>query len=167
MLPELAQAKVFSTVDLKAGYWHCVLDEESSLLTTFSTPYGRYQWLRLPFGLSVSSEIFQKRENRALEGLEGILDITDDILIYGVGKDLKEATEDHDRHLKALLQRCRERGMALNKDKLKLRRQEVAFMGHLFTNNGLKIDPDKAHAVPYYMKFSRHVNFANFVNFVI
>ena len=99
----------------------------------------------------------------SLEGLEGILDITDDILIYGVGKDLKEATEDHDRHLKALLQRCRERGMALNKDKLKLRRQEVAFMGHLFTNNGLKIDPDKAHAVPYYMKFSRHVNFANFV----
>ena len=121
MLPELAQAKVFSTVDLKAGYWHCVLDEESSLLTTFSTPYGRYWWLRLPFGLSVSSEIFQKRENQALEGLEGILDITDDILIYGVGKDLKEATEDHDRHLKALLQRCRERGMALNKDKLKLR----------------------------------------------
>ena len=52
--------------------------------------------------------------------------------------------------------------MALNKDKLKLRRQEVAFMGHLFTNNGLKIDPDKARAVPYYMKFSRHVNFANF-----
>ena len=147
MLPELAQAKVFSTVDLKAGYWHCVLDKESSLLTTFSTPYRRYWWLRLPFGLSVSFEIFQKRVNQALEGLEGILDITDDILIYGVGKDLKEATEDHDRHLKALLQRCRERGMALNKDKLKLRRQEVAFMGHLFTNNGLKIDPDKARTV--------------------
>ena len=122
MLPELAQAKVFLTVDLKAGYWHCVLDKESSLLTTFSTPYGRYRWLRLPFGLSVSSEIFQKRVNQALEGLEGILDITDDILVYGVGKDMKEATEDHDRHLKALLQRCRERGMALNKDKLKLRR---------------------------------------------
>ena len=103
-----------------------------------------------------------RNERTKLEGLEGILDITDDILIYGVGKDLKEATEDHDRHLKALPQRCRERGMALNKDKLKLRRQEVAFMGHLFTNNGLKIDSDKARAVPYYMKFSRHVNFANF-----
>ena len=106
MLPELAQAKVFSTVDLKAGYWHCVLDEESSLLTTFSTPYGRYRWLRLPFCPSVSSEIFQKRVNQELEGLKGILDITDDILVYGVGKDMKEATEDHHRHLKALLQRC-------------------------------------------------------------
>ena len=61
LLPELAEAKVFSTVDLRAGYWHCILDEESSFLTTFATPYGRYRWRRLPFGLSVSMEIFQKR----------------------------------------------------------------------------------------------------------
>ena len=67
--PELGQAKVFSTVDLRSGYWHCVLDEESSLLTTFATPFGRYRWCRLPFGLSVSSEIFQKRVNQALAGL--------------------------------------------------------------------------------------------------
>ena len=85
LLPELSQAKMFSTVDLTAGYWHCVLDDESSLLTTFATPFGRYRWRRLPFGLSASSEIFQKRINQALEGLEGILNITDDILIYGVG----------------------------------------------------------------------------------
>ena len=58
ILPELAQAKVFSTVDLRSGYWHCAFDEESSLLTTFATPYGRYRWCRLPFGLSASSEIF-------------------------------------------------------------------------------------------------------------
>jgi hypothetical protein len=43
LLPGLAQAKVFSTVDLRSGFWHCVLDEHSSLLTTFSTPYGRYR----------------------------------------------------------------------------------------------------------------------------
>jgi len=147
VLPELAQAKVFSKVDVKAGSWHCILDEESSLLTTFSTPFGRYQWLRLAFGLSVSSEIFPKRVNQAFEGLKGILDTTDDILVYGVGKELDEASEDHGRNLKALLQRCRERGIALNKDKLKLRRQEVAFVGHLFTTNGLKIDPDKARAI--------------------
>ena len=85
ILPELSKAKIFSTVDLRSGYWHCVLDEESSLMTTFATPYGRYRWCRLPFGLSVSSEIFQKRVNQILEGLEGILDITDDILIYVVG----------------------------------------------------------------------------------
>ena len=97
--------------------------------------------------VSVSSEIFPKRVNQAFHGLKGILDTTDVILEYGVGKELEEATEDHGRKLKALLQRCQERGIALNKDKRKLRRQEVAFMGHLFTTNGLKIDPDKARAI--------------------
>ena len=147
LLPELSQAKMFSTVDLTAGYWHCVLDDESSLLTTFATPFGRYRWRRLPFGLSASSEIFQKRINQALEGLEGILNITDDILIYGVGDNQEEARADHDRKVEALLQRYRERGIALNKNKLKLHITEVPFMGHIFSNQDLKIDPDKVNAV--------------------
>ena len=84
---------------------------------------------------------------KTLEGLEGILNITDDILIYVVGDTEDEARRDHDRKLEALLIRCRERGIALNKNKLKLRIPEVPFMGHLFTKQGLKIDPDKAKAV--------------------
>ena len=147
ILPELSKAKVFSSVDLRSGYWHCVLDHESSLLTTFSTPFGRYRWRRLPFGLSVSSEIFQKRVNQALEGLSGVLDIADDILVYGVGNNEQEATADHNRNLEALLQRCRERNIALNRDKLRLKRKEVPFMGHVLTSNGVKIDPEKAKAV--------------------
>ena len=135
LMPELARAKIFSTVDLTAGYWHCVLDDESSLLTTFATPFGRYRWKRLPFDLSASSEIFQKRVSQALEGLEGILNITDDILVYGVGDTEDEARRDHDSKLEALLLRCRERGIALNKNKLKLRITEVPFMGHLRVTN--------------------------------
>ena len=60
ILPDLVRVNVFSKVDLNHGYWHCVLEEDSSALTTFSTPFGRYRWKRLPFGLSVSSDIFQK-----------------------------------------------------------------------------------------------------------
>ncbi len=97
--------------------------------------------------MSASSEIFQKRVNQSLEGLNGILNITDDILIYGVGDTDKEAQQDHDRNLEALLQRCRERGIALNQNKLKLRITEVPFMGHIFSNQGLKIDPEKTKAV--------------------
>ena len=135
LLPELAQAKVFSTVDLRSGFWHCVLDEQSSLLTTFSTPHGRYRWLRLPFGLSVSPEIFQKRLNQAIEGLDGVLNIADDILIYGVGDTEETANADHDAKLQALLERCRDHGVVLNQEKLKLRVKQVKFMGHL-TDNG-------------------------------
>ena len=118
ILPDLARAKVFSKVDLNHGYWHCVLEEDSSALTTFSTPFGRYRWTRLPFGLSVSSEIFQKRLLQALEGLVGIACIADDILIYGVGDTLDEATKDHDKNLTSLLKRCEEKSIRLNKVKV-------------------------------------------------
>ena len=143
ILSELSQAKVFSTVDLRSGLGHCVLDDESSLLTTFNTPYRRYLWLRIPFGLSVSPEIFQKRVNQTLEGLEGVLNIADDIIIYGVGDSAEQVNADHDKKLEALLQRCRERVIALNRDKPKLRLKTVKFMGHVVTDHGLEPDPEK------------------------
>ena len=59
VLHELRDAKVFSKADLASGYWHVKLDEESSLLTTFQTCFGRYRYLRLPFGINGSSEYFQ------------------------------------------------------------------------------------------------------------
>ena len=147
ILPELSKARVFTTVDLKSGYWHCVLAPESSVLTTFATPYGRYRWRRLPFGLSASSEIFQKHLNQALENLPGVLCIADDILIYGSGDADEEATADHDRNLQNLLQRCLDRGIVLSPEKMKLRRKEVPFMGHLLTSTGLKPDPAKVEAI--------------------
>ena len=106
-----------------SSYWHCIVDHESSLLTTFSTMFGRYHLHQLPFGLSVSSEIFQKRVHQALEGLSGVFNIADDILVYGVGNNEEEATADRNRNLEVLLQRCCEHNIALNRDKLKVKRK--------------------------------------------
>ena len=66
ILPELSEAKYFSKLDVKEAYWRVVLDETSSKLTTMITPFGRCKWNRLPFGLKVSSEIFQKKINISL-----------------------------------------------------------------------------------------------------
>ena len=52
ILPDLNNAKVFSILDAKNGFWHVELEEESSYLTTFNTSFGRYKWLRMPFGIS-------------------------------------------------------------------------------------------------------------------
>jgi len=79
------------------------LDDESSKLTTFDTPYGRYRWKRLPFGVSVASEIFQKRLNQALDRLGGLLTVHDDMVIYGVGNTEEEATADHNTKLQQFL----------------------------------------------------------------
>ena len=92
IIPDLQGAKVFSTVDTKNGFWHCVLDDESSTLTTFETPFGKYRWKRLPFGLSVSPEEFTRRLNAELSGLPGIATIADDVLVYGRGDTRRRCT---------------------------------------------------------------------------
>ena len=131
LLPQLTNAKVFSVVDAKNGFWHVQLGEESSLLTTFGTPWGRYRWTRMPFGISPAPEEFQRRLENALEGLDGVKPIFDDFLVFGAGETQAAAMSDHDAKLRALLERCRSKGIKLNKEKLKLRCTEVKFMGHI------------------------------------
>ena len=81
-MPDLTDAHVFTKVELASAFWHLELDHESSMLTTFATPCVRYRWRHLPFGLSVSSEIFQKHLHQTLEGLLGVKCIADDVLIH-------------------------------------------------------------------------------------
>ena len=93
----LSKAKVFSVLDAKNGFWQVQLDKESSFLTTFNTPFGRYRWLRLPFGIKTAPEEYQRRIHESLQGLSGIEDIVDDILCVGEGdtyeSELKIMTE--------------------------------------------------------------------------
>ena len=84
---------------------------------------------------------------QALEGLPGIHIIADDVLVTGEGATQEEAGKDHDEKLRCLLIRCRERNIKLNGDKLKLRQQEVSYIGHLLTAEGLRIDPEKVRAI--------------------
>jgi len=81
ILPQLSKAKVFSVLDAKDGFWQVKLDEPSSYLTTFWTPFGRYRWLRMPFGISSAPEEFQRWQHEITEGLQGVYVIADDILV--------------------------------------------------------------------------------------
>ena len=141
ILPELEAARVFSKVDLAHGYLHCKLDEESSALTTTITPFGRFKWTRLPFGMKVSAEIFQRMLMQNLVDLEGVVCVADDILIYGVNK------EQHNKRLKNLFNRCSERGIRLNLDKCVFDVSELEFLGHIVTRDGLKPDVKKVDAI--------------------
>ena len=147
ILPKLADAKLFTVLDLKEGFWHVNLSEKSSYHTTFWTPFGRYRWLRVPFGISSAPEELQRSQHEAIEGLQGTESLIDDILVYGKGQTIDEAIADHDRNLKALLDRARQMGLKLNKDKLKLRQSEVKYMGQILTPNGIRPDPEKVKAI--------------------
>ncbi len=147
ILPDLAKAKVFSKYDLRNGYWHCVLDNESSDLTCMITPHGRYKWKRLPFGLAVSSEIFQKRLLEALEGLPGVTCIADDILVYGCGDSQEEADKDLERNSDLLMMRCHDKGIHLNAGKTEVKQTRMHFQGHILTNEGIIPDDAKVEAI--------------------
>jgi len=147
ILPELAQVKVFSTVDAKSAFWHLELDEESSKLTTFETPFGKFRWLRLPYGISPTPELFQRKIHEALSGLKHIACVADDILIFGCGSSIEEAQRDHDTSLIALFDRCRQQNIRLNQSKMRLNRESVQCMGHQLTQSGLGVDQRKVEAV--------------------
>ena len=147
VLPKLANAKVFSSCDLSSAFWHIQLDEESSNLTTFMTPLEKLKFLRLAYGLSPAPEIFQRKLLEAPAGLNGVACIADDILIYGCGDSVELAQQDHDRNMIALLDRCRDKGIKLNKEKMKLNCASVTFMGHELTSDGLRPDRRKAEAI--------------------
>ncbi|GFS21258.1 polyprotein [Elysia marginata] len=140
LLPELQSSRLFSKLDVREAFYHVKLDEKSADLTTMITPFGRYRWKRLPFGLSVSSEIFQRRLNEALKGLHGCINVADDIIIHG------RSVEEHDRNMKELTARCNERKILLNEGKACLKRTEIDFLGHVIGANGVKPDPNKVKA---------------------
>ena len=140
-------ARVFSVLDVSKGFWHIELDEPSSYLTTFNTPFGRYRWLRMPFGISSAPEVFQRRMHEVIEGLKGVEVVADDFMVVGYGQSHDEAVSNHDANLASFLQRCSERDMRLNPDKVRLRLTEVPFIGHVATNRGLRADPAKVKAI--------------------
>ena len=140
-------AKVFTVLDVRKGFWHVELDEPSSFLTSFNTPFGRYRWKRMPFGISSAPEVFQCRMHELIEGLRGVEVIADNFVAVGFGNTMEEAVRDHDLNLEAFLQRCADRGVRLNAEKLQLRKREVPFIGHVATDKGLYVDPAKVRTI--------------------
>ncbi len=141
VLPQLNGATTFTKLDLRNGYWHVKLNEESSILTTFDTGHGKFRWLRLPFGLNISSFVFQQRLNLILGDLNGVVCVADDIIVYG--KDVKE----HDANLSRLLCKCAEVGVKLNKEKSEIRMKGIDFLGHRITSDGLQIHKSKVDGI--------------------
>eukprot|EP00112_Aurelia_sp_Birch-Aquarium-sp1_P011735 Seg247.5 transcript_id=Seg247.5/GoldUCD/mRNA.D3Y31 product="Retrovirus-related Pol polyprotein from transposon 297" pseudo=true protein_id=Seg247.5/GoldUCD/D3Y31 len=147
ILPDLDDVKVFSKVDLKEGYLQIELDDDSTDLTTFHTPWGRWKFLRMPFGIKPASEHFQQRFDQALKGLTGIYAVADDALVTGKGKTYSEAMKNHDENMIALLKRCQDHHIKLNADKFRFKCDEIPFIGHLLTPDGVKADPAKIKAI--------------------
>ncbi|XP_014678510.1 PREDICTED: uncharacterized protein LOC106818304 [Priapulus caudatus] len=136
----MPNAKYFTVVDAKQAFYHIPLEEKSSYLTCFGTPYGRYRYCRMPMGISSASEVYQCAMEHLLAGYPCLV-IVDNILVYG-------ATElEHDDNLKKVLKRLREINLKLSVRKCQYKLQEVPYIGHVLSKDGLKPDPEKVRAI--------------------
>ena len=129
---EFAGKSLLSTLDLKDGYWQVELDESSSYLCTFATPFGRYRFTRMPV------KSFKSEMKQLLKGLRVFTSLLMTSLLPPVM--LKSMT----RYLRKYY---RERNVKLNFDKLQLRVNEVKYLGTIITHEGMKLDPAKVKAV--------------------
>ena len=140
-IASLAGSRVLSQLDANSGFWQTSLAEDSKELTTFITPFGRYCFNRLPFGISSAPEIFSQMVAELLCGIEGVIVHMDDILIHGADID------SHDLALKRVLKRLEEAGLTLNKDKCQFWQKTVKFLGHVVSQDGIRPDLAKARPV--------------------
>ena len=106
-----------------------------------NTPIGRYRWLKLPFGIKLAPELYQRAMNEMLEDIDHAYAIMDDILI--AGRDIAH----HDLVLEAVLHHARTYNLKLNFEKVRVRKQQVQYVGHIISAEGLKPDPEKVRAM--------------------
>ena len=128
-------AKFFSKLDLSQAYHQLELDEQSRYITTFSTHVGLYRYKRLNYGTNAAAEIFQYTLQTALQGLKGVKNIADDIIVFG------STRTEHDANLDKCLQRLAMKGLRLNRSKCNFLSTTLSFFGQVFWKEGTHPNP--------------------------
>lgn len=137
----VSEANFFTVLDCFKGYWQIPLTKRTQDYLTFSTPWGRYSCLRLPYGIASAPELFQQIMSSLFQDLQNVEVSMDDILIHArTEPELQE-------HTRIVLQRIQKAGFKLNPQKCVFGATEVKFLGHVFSSAGLKPDPSKIEGI--------------------
>ena len=153
-------AKFFTVIDALKGYHQCPLDEQSQPLTTFITPFGRFKYLRAPYGVSSISEHYNCRMTEAFKGLSGFRRVVDDFVIYD--GDLS----NHVTHVKQFLKCCADNNIALNLEKSRFFQTKTTFTGFLLSEEGYQIDPSITSAISNYPVPTNRTELRSFVGLI-
>ena len=162
ILDQLGSAKYFSIFDLASGFHQIKMAPDDAHKTAFSTPYGHYQFTRMPFGLKNAPATFQRLMNSVLSGLQGteLFVYLDDIVIYS--RSLRE----HEIKLTRLMKRLREAKLMLQPDKCEFLRHEVIYLGHIIDEHGVKPDPKNIEAVENFPRPKTPKNIKQFLGLI-
>jgi hypothetical protein len=142
-LDRLANAKIYTKLDVKDAYHNLRIAEGDEWKTAFRTKYGLYEYLVIPFGLTNAPASFQRWMNEILSDYLDVFCIAylDDILIYS------DNLEQHRQHVKMILKRVEEVGLTLKPSKCEFHTNKTEYLGYIISATGIEMDPEKVRAV--------------------
>ena len=143
MYAKLKGAKVFSTIDLRSGYHHIALGKSSRAKTTFVMPFGKYEFLMVPFGLAQAPAYFQLLMNKVLKGLKFAMTYLDDIIIFS------QDESQHLKHLEIVFSHLWEAGLKMKHSKCDFFKSEIHYLGHLISPEGISPLPNKLDSIKH------------------
>ena len=143
MYAKLKGAKVFSTIDLRNGYHHITLGKSSRAKTAFVTPFGKYKFLMVPFGLAQAPAYFQLLTNKVLKGLKFAMTYLDDIIIFSQNE------LQHLEHLEIVFSCLQEAGLKMKRSKCDFFKSEIHYLGHLISPEGISPLPNKLDSIKH------------------
>ena len=142
MFSKLGGAKIFSTIDLRSGYYHIGLTQESRAKSAFVVPMGKWQFKRTPFGLSQAPAYFQLLIDQVLMGCSGFaMGYLDDIIIFS------KTEEEHLEHLEEIFVRLRKFGLKMKREKCSFFKKHIQYLGHLVSERGFEPLPEKLESI--------------------
>ena len=140
----LEGARTFSKIDLMRGYHQIPVSTQDVPKTAIITPFGLFEFLRMPFRLKNAGQAFQRFMDTVCQGLDFVFVYVDDILV--ANKD----AEEHERHLRQLFQRLQEHGLVIKVAKCQFGHTTLDLLGHRITAKGVSSLPDKVEAIPQF-----------------
>lgn len=147
--------KIFSRLDLKHAFWQVDINEDDIPKTCIATPFGNYEFIKMPYGLSGASQTFQRYINQVLWNLQTSTAAPRRVTFFSYIDDILIASdndEDHEEDLKAVFQRLSDNALKLNPIKCKLGVSSLEFLGHHISTDGISPLTDKVESINNFTK---------------
>ena len=140
---KLNGATYFTTLDLRAGYHHILLDKPSIPKTAFNSPFWKYKYVNVPFGLAQAPTCFQELIIDILKDFNFVIAYLDDIIIFS------KTLQQHLLHIRKVYEKLWSAKLSMKMSKFNFFSKEIQYLGHILSATGIQPLPSKAHAIQH------------------